>query len=108
MNPIRYLENRIRGWLPKEQSIPINRRTKMVGISEKDRERKAFKISIVANAIILNIFLLAHLLIDPFNMDIEYAVISWIIFVLSLVSFNFLLYRYSKRKPSSQMENALQ
>jgi hypothetical protein len=30
MNPLRYLEKRIRGWLPKELSLPRNQRTRMV------------------------------------------------------------------------------
>jgi hypothetical protein len=108
MNLLRYLEKRIRGWLPEESSVASNRRTKMVGISEKERERKFFKVSMVANAIIMSTFLGLRSLIDPFNKNIEYAVISWVVFILSLVSVNFLLYRYSKRKTSNQMENARQ
>ena len=103
MNLKKYLENRIRGWLPKEPSIPSNRQLKIGRISE-DKERKLHKVSMVANVIILNIFLLAHLLIDPFNSNIEYAVSSWTIFILSLISVNFLLYRYFNRKTSSQLE----
>jgi hypothetical protein len=69
----------------------------MAEINPNNSQRKLFKISLVANAIILNIFLLAHLLIDPFNSNIEYAVTSWTIFILSLVSVNFLLYKYFKK-----------
>ena len=105
MNPIRCLENRIRGWLPKEPSVPSNQRTKMVEIVEKDKQRKIFKINIVANAIMLGTFLGLHLLIDPNNKNIELTVISWIIFILSLISVNFLLYRYFKRKTNNQMED---
>lgn len=108
MNPIRYLENRIRGWLPREPSIPSNQRTKMVEIIEKDRQRKIFKISIAANAIILSTFLGLHLLIDPNNKNIELTVISWIIFILALISVNFLLYKYSKKKTNNQMEKLQQ
>jgi hypothetical protein len=102
------LETRIRGWLPKEPAIPCNQRTKMAETNPNNSQRKLFKISLVANAIILNIFLLAHLLIDPFNSNIEYAVTSWTIFILSLISVNFLLYKYFNRKTSSQLEKLRQ
>jgi hypothetical protein len=98
----------IRGWLPKKPSIPSNQRTKMAEINQKDMQRKIFKISIVANAIMLGTFLGLHSLIDPFNKNIEYAVISWIIFVLTLVSVDFSLYRYSKRKTNNQVETLQQ
>jgi hypothetical protein len=108
MNPIRHLQNRIRGWLPKEPAMSSNRRPKMVGISEKERERKTFKITMAANAIILNIFLLSHLLIDPFNTNIGFAVISWTTFILSLIWVNFLLYRQFYKKTSNQLEKLRQ
>jgi hypothetical protein len=101
MNPLRYLENRIRGWLPKEHSIPSNQRTKM---AKTDMQRKIFKISSAANVIMLGTFLGLHSLIDPYNKNVEYMVISWIIFILSIVSVNLLLYRYSKRKTNNQRE----
>jgi hypothetical protein len=101
----KYVENRIRGWLPKEHSIPSNQRTKM---AKTDMQRKIFKISSVANAIMLGTFLGLHVLIDPFNKNVEYMVISWIIFILSLISVNFLLYRYSKTKANNQMEQLQQ
>jgi len=102
MDPIRYLEKQIRGWLPKETSILSNQRTKM---AKTDMQRKIFKISSVANAIMLGTFLGLRLLIDPNNKNVEYIVISWIFFILSLISVNFLLYRYFKRKTNNQMED---
>jgi len=102
MDPIRYLEKQIRGWLPKETSIPSNQRTKM---AKTDMQRKIFKISSVANAIMIGTFLGLRLLIDPNNKNVEYIVISWIFFILSLISVNFLLYRYSKKKTTNQMED---
>jgi uncharacterized membrane-anchored protein len=108
MNPLRYLENRIRGWLPKEPSpIPSNQRTKMVEISEENRRRSIWKIS-TANAIILGTFLGLHFLIDPFNENVELTVISWIIFGLAVVSIDFWLYRYFNRKTSKQLEKLRQ
>ena len=104
MNPLRYLEDRIRGWLPKEPSTSSNQRTKMVEITEKGRQRKIFKISSLANVIMLGTFLGLHSLVDPFNRNVEYIVISWIIFILSIISVNFLLYKYSKKKTNNQME----
>ena len=101
----KYVENRIRGWLPKETSIPSNQRTKM---AKTDMQRKIFRISVVADAIMLNIFFVTHLLIDPSNRNIGFIVISWIIFILSLISVNFLLYRYSKTKANNQMEQLQQ
>jgi uncharacterized membrane protein len=106
MNPLRYLENRIRGWLPKEPVIPRNQ-TKIVEISEEDRRKNQWKIS-VANAIMVGTFLGLRSLIDPFNENIEYAVTSWIIFILSVISVNFLLYRYFNRKTTSQLEKLRQ
>jgi hypothetical protein len=98
----------IRGWLPKEPALPRNQRAKMAEINPKDSERKIFKISLVADAIIFNIFMLSHLLIDPFNRNVEYAAISWTIFILSLISVNFFLYRYFYKKTSSQSERLRQ
>jgi hypothetical protein len=105
MNPLRYLENRIRGWLPKETSIPSNQRTKM---AKTGMQRKIFRISVVADAIMLGTFLGLHSLIDPFNKNVEYIVMSWITFILALISVNFLLYRYSKKKTNNQTETLKQ
>jgi hypothetical protein len=104
MNLKKYLENRIRGWLPKEPCIPSNQRNKMVEIIEKDRQRKIFTIRSAANAIMVGTFLGLHLLIDPNNKNIELTAISWIIFTLSLISVNFLLSRYSKKKTNNQIK----
>jgi hypothetical protein len=104
MNPLRYLENRIRGWLPKEPSLPNNQKAKMAEISQKDAQRKIFNVRSVANAIMVGTFLGLHFLIDPFNRNIELTVISWTIFIISLISVNLLLYRYSKTKANNQME----
>lgn len=108
MNLRRYVENLIRGWLPKEPSILSNQGTKLVEIIEKDRQRKAFKISNVANAIMLGTFLGLHFLIDPFNRNPELTVISWIIFSIAVVSISFLFYRYSKKKTNNHMETLKQ
>lgn len=96
------LEKQIRGWLPKEPGIPRNQ-TKFVEINEEDRRRNQWKIS-AANAIMTGTFLGLRSLIDPFNENIEYAVTSWTIFILSVISVNFLLYIYLNRKTSSQLE----
>jgi hypothetical protein len=108
MNLKKYLENRIRGWLPKEPSVLGNQGAKMLEISEEDRQRKFFKISSVANAIMVGTFLGLHFLIDPFNENIELAVISWTIFIFSLISVNFLLYRYSKKRTNNQTKKVQQ
>jgi len=105
MNLLRYVEERIRGWLPKEPSIPSNQGTRLVEIIEKDRQRKIFKISSVANAIMVGTFLGLHFLVDPFNRNIELTVISWIIFILTLVSVDLLIYRYFKVQTNSQRED---
>jgi hypothetical protein len=99
------VEERIRGWLPKEPSIPSNQGTKLVEIIEKDRQRKTFKISSAANAIMLGTFLGLHFLVDPFNSNVELTIISWIIFILTLVSVNLLIYRYFKVQTNSQKED---
>ncbi len=105
MNPKKYLENRIRGWLPKEPSLPRNREAKVVEISEVDRQRKFFKISLVSDAIIMNIFMGTNFLIDPNHKNINLTISSWIVFVLSLISVNFLLYRHSKKQANNQRED---
>ena len=101
MNLKKYMENRVRGWLPKEPSLPSPQKLKVAEMKIRDMtewERKNFKISSIANAIIMSIFLGTHLLIDPYNRSIEVVVISWSVFVPSLILVNFLLYRYSKKQ----------
>ncbi len=107
MNLVRYLEKRIRGWLPKEPSLaPRNRMTKKVEVSAEDK-RNQWKIYIV-NGIMVGTFFVIHFLIDPHNENIEFTVISWTIFALSLISVDFSLYKYFKRKKSSQLEKLRQ
>jgi len=91
-----------RGWLPRELSVSSDQGTIMVEISEEDRQRKIFQIMRVASAIMVGTFLGLHHLINPFNENIELTAISWTIFIFSLISVNFLLYKYSK-KTNSQM-----
>lgn len=100
MNPKRYLENHIRGWLPKEPSLPCNQRAKIVELSKEEIQKKNFKNTSIANLFIFVIFQTLHVLIDPYNRNVEYMVIHWIFFVLSLVSVNLLLYRHYTKKTS--------
>jgi hypothetical protein len=99
----------IRGWLPQAPSLPDNQKSKAVSVSQTTEgglQKNFFKISLVADAVIMNLFLLAHLLVDPFNQNLGYAAVSWSIFLGALISANFLLYRYSKRKTNRQMEKS--
>ncbi len=97
----------IRGWLPREPSVPSDQGTKMVEISEEDRQRKIFQIARVASAVMVGAFLGLDHVINPFNENVELTAISWTIFILSAISVNFLLYRYSK-KTNSQLEKLRQ
>ncbi|XES77134.1 MAG: hypothetical protein ACBZ72_13310 [Candidatus Bathyarchaeia archaeon] len=106
MSLLKSLQNRIQGWLPKAPSLCDGQESKTVmkgqkTATESDAQRKIFKRSTVANAVIVNLFLLAHLLIDPHNKNMEYAAGSWSVFLVSLSSVNFLLYRYPKRNQNT-------
>jgi hypothetical protein len=95
--------DKIQGWLPKEPSFPIPKKIKLAEMKIRLRpmmewERKAFKITSKANAIMVGAFLGTHFLIDPYNRSSEVAIISWSIFVPSLILVNLLLYRFFKKK----------
>lgn len=93
--------DKIQGWLPKEPSFQVPKKIKLAEMKIRpitEWERKAFKITSKANAIMVGAFLGTHLLIDPYNRSIDVAIVSWSIFVPSLILVNFLVYRYFKKK----------
>jgi hypothetical protein len=107
MNMKKALENRVRGWLPKEPSLSSSQKTKVAEMKIRgmtEWERKSFKISSITNAIMLIIFLGTHLLIDPYNRSIEVSIISWSIFVPSVTLVNLFLYRHYKKQKHPDVE----
>jgi hypothetical protein len=106
VNPIRYLEKRIRGWLPKEPSLAPRNQTTKNEVNEAAR-RNQLKISIV-DGIMAGTFAALHSSIAPRNENFECTVIPWAFFIFSLISVNALLYKYFNRKTSSQLEQLRQ
>ena len=93
------LENRIRGWFPKE---PIQKNYKSINaasMSKAEFDKKIFKNSLIANAIMLNVFLGTNfLLINPFYESLETTILQWSIYVPAVIGVNVLIYRHYKRR----------
>jgi hypothetical protein len=60
-------------------------------------ENKFFKLSLVLNAVIMNIFFALNFFTNFGNRSLELAAIYYIIFAISLVLANYVLYLYYKR-----------
>jgi hypothetical protein len=106
MKMLKRLEGQIRGWLPKEPSLPRPQLSLKSRISEMRRreraewENKFFKAFLVANAVVVNVFLGIRFLVFPFNRSLEFAVIWWSIFALTLTLVSLLMYGYYKKRAS--------
>lgn len=108
MQPRKYF-SQIRGWLPKEPSLLSPKKIKLTEMKIRpmtEWERKAFKITSIANAIMVGAFSGTHFLIDPHNRSIDVDIVSWSIFVSSLILVNFLVYRYFKKKAKPHKKDA--
>jgi hypothetical protein len=100
MNPKRALKNFLRGWLPKELSLPCSpakaaemKRREMAGW-----ERKAFKITMIADGGMLATFLAAHWLVDSYTRSAEVSAVFWAVFVPTVILVNLLMYRHFKKR----------
>jgi hypothetical protein len=66
-------------------------------VAKNDKQRKTFIISLVLNVIIMSAFLTLNNLTNPYNSDIQVTVIYFMVFSVTIIIANFLLYRYSKK-----------
>ena len=65
MNKRESLQNRIRGWFPKEADFPNTKSAIMTAEYRTERERKTLKMFGITNATMVSLFLVIHFLIDP-------------------------------------------
>jgi uncharacterized membrane protein YwaF len=90
-------ENRTRGWFPQEplQTYSIIK----ASLSKAEFDKKIFKASLIANAIMLNIFLGTNfLLIKPRYESITVSVLQWSVYVPVVIVVNILVYLHYKRQ----------
>jgi hypothetical protein len=98
MNTKKNLEKRVMGWFPKE---PHQTRSiiKAAALSKAEFDKKIFKASLIANAIMLNIFLGTNfLVIKPRYESITVSVLQWSVYVPIVIVVNVLVYRHYKRQ----------
>ncbi|MGD6811020.1 MAG: hypothetical protein ACQCN3_15105 [Candidatus Bathyarchaeia archaeon] len=90
---------KLRGWFPQE---PLQNRYSKVNakpISKAEFDKKLFRTSMIANLIMLNVFLGTNfLLISPRYNSIEVSILQWSIFLSALIGVNVLIYLYYKRR----------
>jgi hypothetical protein len=67
-------------------------------VTQADRDRKLFKVSMVLNVVIMNIFFLLNFLTNFGNRNIELTAIYYVVFAVSLILANFLVYQYFKKQ----------
>ena len=67
-------------------------------MAKADWQNKFFKISLVLNVIIMNIFFTLNFFTNFGNRNPGLAIIYYVIFAVSLVLANYVLYLYYKRK----------
>ena len=80
----------MRGWLPKEPSLQVNKTIIATNKGKTEIDDKAIKA--------LGSFLGTYDLIDPFNKSIELTILSWSIFVPTVILANILIYRHFKKQ----------
>ncbi|XES77136.1 MAG: hypothetical protein ACBZ72_13320 [Candidatus Bathyarchaeia archaeon] len=100
MNALKALENRLRGWLPKEPCLPSPQR-KAAEPTRKEMpswERRAFKITMVADGAMLGTFLAAHWTADAYTRSSEVSAVFWAIFIPSLFFVNLVVYWHFKKQ----------
>lgn len=93
------LEQRIRGWFPQEPTIKTRVTPNVKPLTKAEFDRKLFKVSLVANAIMLNIFLsINFLLIQPHYASLEVSILQWGAYIPVVLGVNALIYRHYKRR----------
>jgi hypothetical protein len=88
----------MRGWLPKEPSLQVNKTIIATNKGKTEIDDKAIKALGIANAVMIGSFLGTYDLIDPFNKSIELTILSWSIFVPTVILANILIYRHFKKQ----------
>jgi hypothetical protein len=95
------LENRIRGWFPKEPTLKAIKITNDgVDKCKAERDRKAVNRAAIANAVLVGGFSGTHALVDPHNKSIEIAILSWSLFIPLLIMANVFIYRHYRKQVS--------
>ncbi|MCW4017423.1 MAG: hypothetical protein NWF00_01860 [Candidatus Bathyarchaeota archaeon] len=70
--------------------------------TQTDKERKAFKLSAIANGVMVGVFSGTHALTNPASWSTQLTVTSWFLFTIALIAVNLLLYSYGKKQPPSK------
>lgn len=106
MNVRNSLRSHIRGWFPKEPTLNAHFTIKTTPLTRAEFNRKIFKASSVANAILLNIFLCTNfLLIQPRYASPEVTALQWGAYIPVVLAVNALIYRHYKRRLLKVGEN---
>jgi hypothetical protein len=93
------LESRIRGWFPQEPTLNAHFTIKIPSLTRAEFNRKIFKASLIANAVMLNIFLGTNFfLIQPRYGSFEVSILQWGIYISAVLAVNALIYRHYKRR----------
>lgn len=99
MNVRNSLRSHIRGWFPQEPTLNAHFTIKTPPLTRAEFNRKIFKASLIANAVMLNVFLGTNfLLIHPRYSSIEVSIIQWSIYIPAVLAVNALIYRHYKRR----------
>ena len=106
MNVRNSLRSHIRGWFPQEPTLNAHFTIKTPLLTRAEFNRKIFKASLIANAIMLNIFLgINFFLIQPHYASLEVTALQWSIYIPIVLAVNALIYRHYKRRLLSVGDN---
>ncbi|MCW4005345.1 MAG: hypothetical protein NWF04_01905 [Candidatus Bathyarchaeota archaeon] len=102
INIKKYLEMRIRGWLPQEPAVskaqPSKSRWSWMHREVAEWEKTAYKYAAVANTGIGLAFRVSDTVFDLHTSSAEVAVAAWSAFIASLIVANVVLYRHFKKR----------
>jgi hypothetical protein len=61
------------------------------------RERSAFKLSLVADGVMVGVFAGTHAITNPATWSLQLTIVSWTLFIVAVVFVNLMLYEYAKK-----------
>lgn len=99
MNVRNRLRSHIRGWFPHEPTLNVHFTIKTPPLTRAEFNRKIFKASLIANVVMLNIFLGTNFfLIQPRYGSLEVSILQWSVYIPVVLAVNALIYRHYKRR----------
>jgi hypothetical protein len=92
-------KSRIRGWFPQEPTIKTRYTVNKKLLTKIEFDKKLFKTSLIANVVMLNIFLGTNFfLIQPRYASLEVSILQWGVYISAVLAVNALIYRHYKRR----------